>query len=187
MPTQARRGMDDNDAAFTPEPLQPSAVGGGGTEPSPSMHGADRKPMARASFAHEDNNHDDSEQHGRESDVEYVLAKQHKSLRTGEILGFPAYSASREIVGFYRESGNKVGVGEFVPISRHARDFGPMEIMQASEILSDAIAKKSKAVHALKDWGTISNLLDHALVYDWTKDIGTSGGRSNSHSGSDGE
>jgi hypothetical protein len=112
------------------------------------------------------------EEESRESEVEYVLAKQYKALRTGERLGFPAYSANKEILGFYRESSSKVGVGQFTPISRHRNDFGPLEIMQATEILEDSIAKKSEAVHALKYWGSVANLLDHALVYDWSKDIG---------------
>ena len=112
------------------------------------------------------------EEESRESEVEYVLAKHYKALRTGERLGFPAYSADKEILGFYRESSGKVGVGQFSPIARHRNDFGPLEIMQATEILEDAIAKKSGAVHSLKDWGgSIANLLDHALVYDWSKDI----------------
>ena len=106
-----------------------------------------------------------------ESQVEYVLAKHYKSLQTGERLGFPAYSASKEILGFYRESSNNVGVGQFSSISQHHSDFGPLEIMQATEILDDAIAKKSESVHCLKNWGNISNLLDHALVYDWSKEI----------------
>jgi hypothetical protein len=112
----------------------------------------------------------------RETEVEYVLAKQYKALRTGERLGFPAYSANKEILGFYREHMGKVGVGQFIPISRHSNEFGPLEILQATEILEDAILKKSAAVHSLKDWGTITNLLDHALVYDWSKDIGSGGG-----------
>ncbi|KAL3907377.1 MAG: hypothetical protein SGILL_008902, partial [Bacillariaceae sp.] len=112
-----------------------------------------------------------SDEDSRESEVEYVLAKQYKALRTGERLGFPAYSANKEILGFYREAAGKVGVGQFVAISRHRNDFGPLEILQATEILEESIAKKSRAVHSLKDWGTISNLLDHALVYDWSKDM----------------
>jgi hypothetical protein len=110
----------------------------------------------------------------RESEVEYVLAKQFKALRTGERLGFPAYSANKEILGFYRESNTNVGVGQFTPISHHQNEFGPLEIMQATEILEEAIAKKSGMVHSLKDWGSISALMDHALVYDWSKDIGSS-------------
>ena len=115
-----------------------------------------------------------------ESEVAYVLAKQYKAARTGERLGFPAYSANKEILGFYREANGKVGVGSFHPLSRHRNDFGPLEVLQANEILERAIAKKSDAVHALKDWGTMANLLDHALVYDWSKDI--SGDPSNSSS-----
>ncbi|CAJ1945612.1 unnamed protein product [Cylindrotheca closterium] len=115
-----------------------------------------------------------------ESEVAYVLAKQYKAARTGERLGFPAYSTNKEILGFYREASGKVGVGSFHPLSRHRNDFGPLEVLQANDILERAIAKKSDAVHALKDWGTMANLLDHALVYDWSKDI--SGDPSNSSS-----
>ena len=107
----------------------------------------------------------------REEEVHYVLARQYKSLRTQERLGFPAYSINKELLGFYKEAHNKVGARQFSPISRHAKDFGPNEIMQAKEILEDAIAKKSDAVHSREDWGTLSTLLDNALVYDWSKDI----------------
>ena len=113
------------------------------------------------------------EDENRESEVAYVLAKQFQATRTGERLGFPAYSESKEILGFYRESNMKVGVGQFIPITSHEEDFGPVEIMQASEILNEAMENKSDSVYALKDWGSISNLIDHALVYDWSKDIGS--------------
>lgn len=108
----------------------------------------------------------------RESEVAYVLAKQFKATRTGERLGFPAYSESKEILGFYRESSMKVGVGQFIPISQHQEEFGPMEMMQATQILNEAMETKRDSVYALKDWGSIANLIDHALVYDWSKDIG---------------
>jgi hypothetical protein len=122
----------------------------------------------------------------RESEVAYVLARHFKAMRTEERLGFPAYSATKEILGFYRESHLKVGVGHFIPISRHREDFGPLEIMQATEILEEAIATKSEAVHALKDWGNISNLLDHALVYDWSRGEIGSGSNTNGSSPGDG-
>lgn len=115
-----------------------------------------------------------SEEESRESEVEYVLAKQYKALRTGERLGFPAYSETKEIIGFYREQPGGA-VRQFSPISRHRSDFGPLEILQATEILEDAIKKKSEAVHTLKEWGTIDNLLNQALVYDWRQDIGNEG------------
>ena len=114
----------------------------------------------------------------KESEVEYVLAKQYKSVRTGERLGFPAYSIEHEILGFYRESTSKVGVGQFVPVA--AQDFGPHEMQQAKKILQGAIAEKSDAVHALKEWGSISSLIDHCLVYDFSKDIGDSSSGSGS-------
>ena len=109
----------------------------------------------------------DLDDHEDESRVEYVLAKQFKSYSTGEILGFPAYSINRQIVGFFRECGN--GSRQFSSIRKHY--FSSSERQQASEVLLEEISKKSPAVHALKDWGSLPTLLDHALVYDWSKDI----------------
>ncbi|GAX11739.1 hypothetical protein FisN_7Lh120 [Fistulifera solaris] len=116
----------------------------------------------------------DMDDHEDESRVEYVLAKQFKSFSTGEILGFPAYSAHRQIVGFFREIGN--GSRQFSSIRKHY--FNASERQQASEVLLQEISKKSPAVHALKDWGSLPSLLDHALVYDWSKDLKNPSGRS---------
>jgi len=176
VPTQVRRGvMEETESNLLSEPFPPPSLRAVGDSSSPPSH-------------HGQSDNAGNELHSRESEVEYVLAKEYKALRTGERLGFPAYSASRELLGFYRESRSKAGgVSEFSPVMNHAQDFGPMEIIQASEILGDAIAKKSTAVHSLKDWGSIANLIDHALVYDWTKDMNPSGGTENSQSGSDGE
>ena len=43
---------------------------------------------------------------------------------------------------------------------------------QARQILKEAILKRSRAVYALKDWDSLMSMVEHALVYDWTKDIG---------------
>lgn len=110
-----------------------------------------------------------------ESEVEYVLAKQYKSTRSSDRLGFPAYSVAKELLGFYRESSNKVGVGQFIPIRHLSHEFGPFEIVQATTILQEEMANKSEAVHALKDWGSIGSLIDHALVYDWSKGVDGAG------------
>jgi len=144
-------------------------AGASAGRPTPSDRGDEKQQSLKR--------YDEQGEENRESEVEYVLAKQYKALRTGERLGFPAYSATREILGFYPAHSNKVGLGQFVPISRHTDDFGPLEFMQASDILQDAINNKSRAVHALKDWGSINNLIDHVLVYDWSKDIGSEGGQ----------
>ena len=108
-------------------------------------------------------------------DVEYIFAKQYKSLRTGEKIGFPCYDRSKAVIGFIRESSMKVGVGQFTPISNHRSEFGPTEIEHARRILEDAIAQKSPALHAKEVWGTVESLIDHALVYEWSKDAGNDG------------
>lgn len=105
----------------------------------------------------------------RESDVEYVLARQYKSLRTGHRLGFPAYSLNREILGFYRDSPNNVGIRLFIPISDD--DFGPGEKVQATKILDGAIRLSSRAVQSVKECGSIASALDRCLVYEFSKDI----------------
>ena len=93
-----------------------------------------------------------------EDRVEYLLAKQFKSVRSGERLGFPAYSAEKELLGFYQEFGN------FVPIPS---DFGPTEKQQAVTILENAPVA---AVHAKQD-RSIGILLNHALVYEWSQGL----------------
>lgn len=112
----------------------------------------------------------------RETEVEYVLARQYKSLRTGERLGFPAYSIECEILGFYHDSSrNSAGIRQFIPASDE--DFGPSEKLQAKKILTDAINTHSRAVHSVKECGSIASVLDRCLVYDFSKDIGGGGGK----------
>lgn len=106
----------------------------------------------------------------RESEVEYVLARQYKSLRTGQRLGFPAYTVEREILGFYRDSSRNAGLRQFIPISD--QDFGPSEKHQAKKILDEAIGSNSRAVQSVKDCGSIASVLDRCLVYEFSKDIG---------------
>lgn len=104
----------------------------------------------------------------RESEVEYLLAKQFKSIRTGELLGFPAYSSERELLGFYQQprSTKMVGRGFFVPI--RDEDFGPDEKLQATRILEEA---DEGAVQSMKQCGSVNNMLNLALVFEWRQDI----------------
>ena len=108
-----------------------------------------------------------------ESEVEHVLARQYKSFRTGERLGFPAYNVDRTILGFYRDSPRNAGVRQFIPVSDE--DFGPSEKMQAKKILDEAISTNSGAVQSVKECGSIACVLDRCLVYDYSKDIGGGG------------
>ena len=108
----------------------------------------------------------------RESEVEYVLAQQFKSVRNGQRLGFPAYSEDREILGFYCDSPRSAGLRQFMPISD--QDFGPAEKRHATNILDEAISTNSRAVQSVKDCGSIANVLDRCLVYEFSKDIGGS-------------
>jgi hypothetical protein len=117
--------------------------------------------------------------------VAYVLARNFKSLRTGQRLGFPAYSLSKELLGFYNETSQGVGFGQFVPISNYADEFGPTQMTESTQILDDAMSKKSQEVYAVKDWGSIASLIDHALVYAWSKDIDQIS-TNDSHASSDG-
>ena len=107
----------------------------------------------------------------RQTDVQYVFAKVFKSLQTNLHLGFPAYNIAKELLGFYREGSLTSESGQFVPIHMHRDEFGPVEMDQASKILKTAILKHSKAVYALKDWDSLSNMIDHALNSEMPKDF----------------
>jgi len=124
------------------------------------------------------NNHDDlrEEQSTVESEhvqteVAYVLAKQYKSPKSGNLLGFPAYNTAKSLLGFYRESSTNVAVGQFTPITRLEHQFGATEQSQASRHLSDVIENTSKTLYVVNDWGSVASLIDHALVYDWSRSL----------------
>ena len=103
-----------------------------------------------------------------EDQVTYVLAKQYKSLRSGQRLGFPAFDADRQIIGFFQDSTSKIGMERFIPIRRLANDFGAVERDQAAQILRDAIESRSEALHCIKNYDSVNSLLASALVYDWS-------------------
>jgi hypothetical protein len=102
--------------------------------------------------------------------IHYILAKQFKAIGTGECLGLPAFNESMIMLGFYVESDRKLGAGTFVPLEMHS-GFGPKEISQAKIILEQAIEKNSQAVHNIKSFDSMESMLDHALVYMWTKEM----------------
>ena len=107
----------------------------------------------------------------RQADVQYVYAKVFKSLLTDQHLGFPAYNIVKELLGFYREADADGESGRFVPIHLHRDEFGQEEMDQASRILKDAILKHNRAVYALNDWNSLSDMVEHALVSKSPKDF----------------
>jgi hypothetical protein len=123
-------------------------------------------PFSPSKLRHQQSEEESQEE--LESQVMYVLAKQYKSLRTGQRLGFPAFNVDKEIIGFFPESSTKVGVEKFISIHHLKQDLGVFEREQASQILKDAIASRSEALHCIKDYDSVSSLLASALVFDWS-------------------
>jgi hypothetical protein len=105
------------------------------------------------------------DEHSLLSDVEYILAKHFRHY------GFPVYNAQMDLIGFYRESPHEIGVGQFSPVFEHC-DLSANDVDETVQNLKDAVAQNSKAVHCKKDWGSITSMFDHAMVYDWSKDFG---------------
>lgn len=106
-----------------------------------------------------------------EKTIKYVLAKQCKSKRTDKQLGFPAFNHQKTIVGLYRESDAKVAASRLVLLSQLMDDFGPSEILQATCVLEDAIEKNDRALHSINDFSSLESLVEHVLVYEWTKGL----------------
>ena len=98
----------------------------------------------------------------------YILAKAFKSVSTNEKLGFPCYNSNKEMIGFVREN-NQKGFGQFVPITNYSSEFGPMEMAQATRILEGAIANQNPALHSRETHSSVYSLIDHALVYDYSR------------------
>mmetsp|Transcript_8552 Transcript_8552/g.16116 ORF Transcript_8552/g.16116 Transcript_8552/m.16116 type:complete len:589 (-) Transcript_8552:61-1827(-) len=94
--------------------------------------------------------------------VFYIFAKVFKSLKTDQVLGFPAYNDFKELIGFYKAMTLKsIGSVDFDPIERHYDEFGPEELSQAKQVLQDALSRQSKAVYALEDWDSLSSMVEH--------------------------
>ena len=98
----------------------------------------------------------------------YILAKAFKSVSTNEKLGFPCYNSDKDMIGFVRENSQK-GFGQFVPITKYSSEFGPMEMAQATRILEGAIANQNPALHSRETHASVYSLIDHALVYDYSR------------------
>ena len=98
----------------------------------------------------------------------YILAKAFKSVSTNEKLGFPCYNSGKDMIGFVRENSQK-GFGQFVPITNYSSEFGPMEMAQATRILEGAIANQNPALHSRETHASVYSLIDHALVYDYSR------------------
>ena len=128
----------------------------------------------------------------RQAEVALVLETEYISMRTGHKLGFPAYTRvsecqnlmqnlnysnnfvsiilglqTKDLIDFYGESKVKTGSAIFTSISIPRYEIGSMEISQATQMLEGHISRKSEVVHALQEWVTVRNLVDHAMVYDW--------------------
>ena len=100
----------------------------------------------------------------RQSDVHYVFAKVFKSLSTQKRLGYPAYSISYELLGFYQESKQGAnGLPNFYPIHRF-QEFGPAEMQQATEILKRSLKDRSQAVYDLKNWDGLKDMIMQAFT-----------------------
>lgn len=98
-----------------------------------------------------------------ESRVEYMLSQQFKSITNNQRLGYPCYDENKHLLGFYLQSKNRY---KFVPT-----DFGSLQKEQASEILK---AAAPESVQTKSEHGSLSSMLNHALVYEWSKDVAKS-------------
>lgn len=106
-------------------------------------------------------------------EVEYVLARQFKSVRTDERLGFPAFSSAKHLLGFFQEPSMKNCHGKFIPLAEFSDHFGEAEKRQATFILEQAMEESNGAVHSIEQWGSMSNMLNHVLVYEWKSNLTT--------------
>lgn len=103
---------------------------------------------------------DDEEEEER---VEFIVARSFKSSRTGESLGFPAYSGDQQLIGFYNQGGN--GLHRFVPASDEFS--GPKELALAAKVLEQA----GDAVQSRSEHVSVFSMINHALVYEFSRDV----------------
>mmetsp|Transcript_7122 Transcript_7122/g.10637 ORF Transcript_7122/g.10637 Transcript_7122/m.10637 type:complete len:775 (+) Transcript_7122:1393-3717(+) len=104
-----------------------------------------------------------------EHQAAYVLAKQYRSVKTGDRLGFPVFGTSHNLLGFYTGSTLNADADAFTHIDV-LDEFGEPELDQAKHILTDARESGNDEVHSIKDYGNFRNLMEHALIYDANKE-----------------
>ena len=116
----------------------------------------------------------------RQEEVRYVLAQTFNIIGSNKKLGYPAYSISKELLGFYNKSSRRGEGGRFVPIHKHKQDIGPGTMGQARRIFEEAILRGDSAVFELSQNETLEEMVNRALNFEnWPK---TPGNDSNSSS-----
>jgi len=106
---------------------------------------------------------EDLENENRQADVHFVLAKQYQSKHNNRFYGCPAYSITKELLGFYVQSRITNRSGRFLPISNF--DFGTTELSQARGIVLQAIENNSGSLYRKRDGGSLTNLVAAALKH----------------------
>ena len=107
----------------------------------------------------------------RQGEVQYILAR--PFTHSGKQLGYPAYSLTKALLGFYRKS-SRDGVGpRFVPIHKH--ELHTREMEQATKILDDAILQGDRRVLNIHHYQNLTEVVNEALSYErWPKTTGES-------------
>ena len=100
-----------------------------------------------------------------ESEIFYVISKQYKSVRTGSRLGFPVFNREQQLIGFYQNH-DKSSSDYLIPITMLEDEFGPRELEQATQILSDAIVANSGEVDNIERYDSVHDMLS-SLMHSW--------------------
>ena len=100
--------------------------------------------------------------------MQYILARPFR--HSGKQLGYPAYSLTKALLGFYRKS-TRDGGGRFVPI--HKQELHTIEMDQATKILDDAILQGDRRVLNIHHYQSLTEVVNEALSYErWPKSAG---------------
>jgi len=101
-----------------------------------------------------------------QSDVFYVLAKQYKSIHhNNKAFGCPAFNITKVLLGFYSRSVSPGNHARFAPIHKYYNEFDQNELSQAKSILENAFESESGALYSMKNYGSLTNMVEDALDY----------------------
>ena len=110
------------------------------------------------------------DQENRQGEVRFVLARQFKLVTSDKQLGYPAFSFTKELLGFYRKSSRLGGGGRFIPIHKHRQELGPGTLGQATGILEESIMKGDNAVFDIMQYQSLTDMVQQALNFEsWLK------------------
>ncbi len=95
-----------------------------------------------------------------ETQLTYLLVEEYPSIRTGKVLGFPAFDEDKYVIGFFLHLTPTINIEHFTPIEELEDDFDHRKDQEKlARLLKDAIECYSNAIYCISNYDSLQSLL----------------------------